>query len=491
MSAALWAEPADPGAAFAPAQSLFWHRRDLRVDDNEGLFHAAMAGPADGVFVFDSGILSGLPANDRRVGFIHSCVAELSELYAKRGRRLWVLFGDPAALIPALAARLGVKAAFANRDYEPDAIERDARVEAALKANGVSFELYKDQVIFEASEVLTAAGGQFRVFTPYKSAWLKTYELSPPLIRDSAKALGTGPVLASSARPRVPPLAELGFESGDIAALGYDDGVSGGRKAVEEFEQKIDLYHQERDLPAKFATSRLGRHLRFGTVSIRKLAQWAKSVGGSGGGMWVSELIWREFYSALLSEQPRLARGASYIPALDSIAWNNDPALLAAWKEGRTGYPMVDAAMRELLATGLMHNRARMVTASFLCKDLLCDWRLGEAHFARWLMDFDLASNNGGWQWSASTGCDAQPYFRIFNPALQSARFDPAGAYIKRWVPELAACPVAKIHEPWKMSPAEQAARGIVIGVNYPAPVVERAVSRPLALARYKAALGR
>lgn len=491
MSGARLPDAPDPGPHFLPPKALFWHRRDLRLDDNEGLYQAAQRGPVDGVFVFDTGILSALPKDDRRVSFIHSCVSELSELYARRGRRLWVLRGDPAALIPALAERLGVEAVFANRDYEPSAIERDERCAAALAKDGRELELFKDQVVFEGDEVLTSSKGRFRVFTPYKSAWLKHYELSPPPSRDSVKALGKGARLEASKRLLIPSLSDLGFEPGDSAKLGYADGISGGEAALEDFSDKIDQYHQERDLPAKPATSALGRHIRFGTLSIRKLARWAKSVGGSGAGVWLSELIWREFYSALLSEQPRLAQGESYISALDAIAWDNNPVLLEAWRQGKTGYPFVDAAMRQLMAMGWMHNRARMVAASFLCKDLLCDWRLGEAHFAQWLIDFDLASNNGGWQWSASTGCDAQPYFRIFNPILQSKRFDPAGSYIKRWVPELAQCPAAKIHDPWTMSPEQQAACGIVIGVDYPAPVVDRSLSRPIALARYKAALGK
>lgn len=470
--------------------ALFWHRRDLRADDNEGLFQALQEGPVDGVFVFDTGILSALPSHDRRVSFIHSCVTELSALYAAAGRRLHVLHGDPRSLIPQLSAHLGALRVFANRDYEPSAIERDKAVEGSLQALQGSLSLFKDQVIFEQDEVRTLSGGRFSVFTPYKNAWLKTYELGSPAIRDSASALKSAPPLRPSEIPAIPSLAQLGFEPGDAAALGYTDGIAGGADALDEFEDKIDAYQTDRDFPAKPGVSRLGRHLRFGTLSIRKLAQWARAVGGAGANTWLSELIWREFYSALLSAQPRLASGASFVPAFDHLPWDNDPALLQAWTQGRTGYPIVDAAMRELLATGFMHNRARMVTASFLCKDLLCDWRLGEAHFALWLMDFDFASNNGGWQWSASTGCDAQPYFRMFSPLLQSQRFDPNGAYIKRWVPELAACPVSKIHEPSKLSPAEQAALGIVIGVDYPAPVVSHPASRLITLARYKAAAG-
>lgn len=472
-----------------PASVLFWHRRDLRIDDNEGLFHAVAQGPTDGVFVFDPAFLDALPREDRRVEFILSCVQELSMLYAARGRRLWVLYGQSEALIPDLAKALGVTGVFTNKDYEPSSISRDEQVEKSLHAMSISFSSYKDHVIFEAGEIKTGAGGTFAVFTPYKNAWLKHYALNTPALRDSATQLGPIQPNALKSIPPIPSLSDLGFTPSDASSLGYCGGIQSGLDALDAFEDKLQDYAKDRDFPYQPGTSRLGHHLRFGTLSIRSLVAWGMNESNDGAKTWVSELVWRDFYATILATQPRLASGDCYIPEANQLQWDHRPDLVQAWKEGRTGYPLVDAAMRELTQTGYMHNRARMVTASFLTKDLLCDWHLGEAHFAQWLMDFDFASNNGGWQWSASTGCDAQPYFRIFSPTLQSTKFDPLGSYIKKWVPELKNCPVSKIHEPSKMTPEEQAQYGIEIGIDYPAPIVSHAQNRLIALERYKQAL--
>lgn len=468
---------------------LFWHRRDLRLDDLPGLFSACASGPVESVFVFDSTILSTLPSHDRRVDFIWRSVSELATRYAQLGLKFHILHGDPVTLIPALASRLGALRVIAHRDYEPSSNDRDSQIHQALLSKGAALELHQDHVIFEAQDIRTQQGGAYSVFTPYKNAWLNRFAQKPPGFFPSlsaARKLQCSPIAPTP----LPSLSELGFESTDLDGLGVSSGLSGAALAWSQFQSQLPLYATRRDFPALPGTSRLGPHFRFGTASIRALARetYSKlSTLGDGGSIWLSELAWRDFYFSLLSQHPRLAHGKSFLPAFDSLTWGNDPVLFSAWTSGLTGFPIIDAAMRELSATGYMHNRCRMIAASFLVKDLDCDWRLGEAHFAKHLLDFELASNNGGWQWSASTGSDAQPYFRIFNPALQSAKFDPQGIYIKRWVPELASCPTKWIHEPHKAPPSLLAPHGIVIGKTYPAPIVSHATARMQALLKYKA----
>jgi deoxyribodipyrimidine photo-lyase len=285
----------------------------------------------------------------------------------------------------------------------------------------------------------------------------------------------------------LPSLESLGFARTNLASLRLGQGMGGARRRLARFLERIDGYAEQRDFPAVKGVSYLSVHNRFGTVSIRRLAREARARGSEGARTWLSELVWRDFFFQVLWHHPRAAREAFHARYAD-LEWPNDPALLAAWREARTGYPLVDAAMRQLEATGFMHNRLRMVAASFLAKDLLVDWRLGERHFAERLNDFDLAANNGGWQWAASTGCDAQPWFRIFNPVTQSERFDPRGEFIRRYVPELARVPDARIHAPWTMTPEEQRAAGCLVGRDYPAPVVDHAAQRPKALALYRRA---
>jgi deoxyribodipyrimidine photo-lyase len=323
------------------------------------------------------------------------------------------------------------------------------------------------------------------VFTPYRNAWLKLVseaELAPRLVPVDLKRLAP-PTMAT----RLPELSELGFASTDLAAAGLRPGEQGARETFEAFLGRIDRYHEERDFPALDATSGLAVHNRFGTISIRRLARAARSRRTEGADFWLAELIWRDFFFQALHHHPQAAREA-FRAEFARIEWPNDEALFAAWCEGRTGYPIVDAALRQLNSTGNMHNRLRMVAASFLTKDLLVDWRWGEQYFAAKLNDFDLAANNGNWQWAASTGCDAQPWFRIFNPVVQSEKFDAEGAFIRRHVPELAKVPAKFIHAPWRMSPVDQSACGCVIGRDYPAPVVDHAVQRERALALYRKA---
>jgi deoxyribodipyrimidine photo-lyase len=509
---------------FSMSSALVWFRRDLRVEDHAALFHALKThGAVYCVFVFDSCILHDLPRADRRVEFILRAVEELAAALRAAGGELIILHGDPVAAIPALAAVLGVGAVYANRDYEPAARARDAAVEKSLSmaksTQPVAFLRFKDQVIFDCDEILTQQGTPFSVFTPYKKAWLQrvtepdlqAYPVAHWLnhlanvpvdlstvfgVDDAVQSAGQNPGQNPGQRvtyyPVPPTLEQLGFAATNLSSLGIPVGMQGARSLFLAFAERIDHYASDRDFPAVDATSGLSPHLRFGTVSIRRLARYAHAEPGRGAATWLSELIWREFYQMILWHAPHVV-GAAYKPALNTLVWDDAPELLAAWQQGRTGYPLVDAAMRQLVHTGLMHNRLRMVAASFLTKDLGVDWRLGAAWFAEHLLDYDLAANNGGWQWAASTGCDAQPWFRIFNPVTQSEKFDPHGVFIRRFVPELADVPTKYIHAPWKMPGSS---RGLVADAeagpsatgraeSYPPPMVEHAAARERALQRF------
>ncbi|HJW26774.1 MAG TPA: deoxyribodipyrimidine photo-lyase [Rhodocyclaceae bacterium] len=465
-------------------KSLVWFRRDLRDYDHAALGAALKASEqVFCAFVFDREILDALPSRrDRRVHFIRDSLVELDAALARRGGGLLVRVGAARQEIPHLARELGVEAVFANRDYEPAAKARDGEVEERLGQRGVSFFLLKDQAIFHGDEVLTRVGTPFTVFTPYKNAWLQRLRQEGLRCLDSE-----GPLAAVPGRPPVPGLDAIGFEPTDLAALGIRPGMAGARAGWQDFQGRLDGYGAARDYPAVKGVSYLSVHLRFGTISVRELAAhaWqAAEAGSAGAASWLNELVWRDFYFMILDRFPHAADGP-FKRQYEGLAWDRWPEGFAAWCEGRTGYPLVDAAMRQLRHSGYMHNRLRMVAASFLTKDLGIDWRQGEAHFARHLNDFDLAANNGGWQWAASTGCDGQPWFRIFNPVTQSERFDPQGRFIHRYLPELAAVPDRFIHAPWRMGPAEQRACGVEIGRDYPAPIVDHPAARQRTLARY------
>ena len=468
------------------SKALVWFRRDLRHFDHAALYHALRDNAAVyAVFVFDRDILDALPSRtDRRVGFIHAAVLELDAALRAQGGGLIVLDGRAAVEVPALAARLGVDAVYANHDYEPEAIARDAAVAAALAAQGRAWRSFKDQVIFERDEILTQAGTPYGVFTPYRRAWLAALtpgHLASFPVAEHLSALRPPPDAAP-----IPSLDTLGFSAGNLMELNLPTGMRGGEALFADFRERIDAYGRQRDFPAKKGVSYLSVHLRFGTVSIRQLASYAWFHGGQGAETWLGELIWREFYQMLLWHRPEVVEHC-YRPALDALQWDDWSEGFAAWCAGRTGYPIVDAAMRQLNQTGYMHNRLRMIAASFLTKDLGIDWRLGERYFAQQLNDYDLAANNGGWQWAASTGCDAQPWFRIFNPVTQSQKFDAEGRFIRRYLPELAALPDRFIHAPWTLPPVELAALGVRIGTDYPAPIVDHAEARARTLARFRA----
>ena len=470
-------------------RALVWFRRDLRLHDHAALYEALRrARQVHCAFVFDRAILGLLLAEgiraDRRVEFIHRSVAELARDLERAGGALIVRHGDAADEIVRLATTLGVEAVFANHDDEPAALDRDRRVAAALQRDGRRLHAGKDHVVFDRDEVLSAQSTPFSVFTPYRNAWLR--KLTPFYLKPYPVERYVG-ALARAPKPEpIPTLEALGFESTHLNQLPIVPGSMGARAALDDFVARLGHYAARRDFPAKKGPSYLSVHLRFGTLSIRAAA--AAAQGRSAGAQtWLSELIWRDFFQMILAHHPRVVDHA-FRPEFDRIAWADPPGAYDAWRAGRTGYPLVDAAMAQINQTGYMHNRLRMVTASFLVKDLGIDWRRGEHYFARQLNDYELAANNGNWQWAASTGCDAQPYFRIFNPITQSQRFDPDGAFIRRYLPQLARYPAAEIHAPWLVPAARQREYGCVVGVDYPAPIVDHAAARRETLARYAAA---
>jgi deoxyribodipyrimidine photo-lyase len=468
------------------SRALVWFRRDLRDFDHAALYHALeCAREVVCAFVFDREILDALPdPADRRVEFIHASVAELQRSLQARGGGLIVRHGVARDEIVQLAAELEVEAVFFNHDDDPAALARDSAVEAALMRRDIGVHHFKDAVIFERDEVLTAAGTPFSVFTPYKNAWLK--KLTPFYLRAYPVERYSDRLAAQSTA--IPGLQEMGFAPAHLAEINLTTGMSGGSQRFDDFLERIDRYQEARDFPAIKGPSYLSVHLRFGTVSIRQLAAAAWKRGGRGAQTWLSELIWRDFYHQILAHRPDVAAGHPFRPQYGCLPWPNPPGHLAAWCEARTGYPLVDAAMRQLNQTGYMHNRLRMITASFLTKDLLVDWRSGERYFADKLIDFDLAANSGGWQWAASVGCDAQPWFRIFNPVTQSERFDAQGKFIRRYLPQLSNVSDKYIHAPWTMPAAEQQRTGCVIGRDYPLPLVDHAAQRRHALALFKQA---
>lgn len=397
--------------------TICWLRRDLRLSDNRALQMAARSGhPVLCLFIFDKDILDPLPADDARVGFLHRELDAIRAELEHHGSALLVKHDTVASAWSAICAEFAVKQVVVSRDYEPYARERDEKIYNYLKDRGIDFKGTKDHVIFEKSEVVKADGSPYTVFTPYSKKWKEHYRLYPP---DEAPDTRPGDFYTCAPLP-FPTLSALGFRPSPIAIP---------PKVLNH--ALLSTYATRRDLPAVAGTSRLSVHLRFGTVSIRKLYAQAVRLSDK----YADELIWREFYQMILYHFPHTAH-ASFKPAYDRIHWINDEEQFAAWCAGKTGYPLVDAGMRELNTTGYMHNRVRMVVASFLCKHLLIDWRWGERYFAAKLLDFDLASNAGGWQWAAGSGCDAAPYFRIFNPTAQQERFDPDFVYIKKWVPE-------------------------------------------------------
>ena len=466
-------------------KSLVWFRRDLRDYDHAALYHALKCSRSVYcAFVFDTDILDQLNDKaDRRVEFIWESVRELKESLQNFGSDLIVLYGSSKNEIPKLAASLSVNAVFTNHDYEPNAISRDKFVSDQLDISNINFHHFKDQVIFEKDEVLNLSGKPYGVFTPYKNMWLKNvndFFIKPysvdTYINNLAK-VDVGQLIS---------LEDIGFKRTNLANLRLPTGMQGGLILFNDFKERMSRYKDARNFPSIKGVSYLSVHLRFGTLSIRHLVREAIQASNTGADTWLCELIWREFYMQILHHNPDVAYGKSYKSDLESLKFPNDRSLFQAWCDGKTGYPLVDASMRQLNNTGFMHNRLRMVAASFLVKDLLIDWRLGERYFSEKLIDFDLSANNGGWQWAASTGCDAQPWFRIFNPITQSERFDAQGKFIRKYIPELANCNDKEIHAPWLIPTLRQQEIKIEIGIVYPAPIIDHGKQRLKALALYK-----
>ena len=397
---------------------IFWFRRDLRLEDNVGLYHAlSVSTEVQPIFIFDQNILNKLEKNDRRVTFIHQVITVLRQELQEQGSDLWVFYSKPIDVYRHLLNDYKIDSVYLNHDYEPYALERDADVEKLCKSKGVEFKSFKDHVIFEKDEVTKDDGSPYAVFTPYSKKWKARLKSNP--IRE----YNTKPLLKNlhQVKPeKLITLKEMGFI--------FNDSYLPARKIAVKI---IKSYDETRDFPGINGTTKLGLHLRFGTLSIRKLT----SVAMVNNEIYLNELIWREFYMMILWSHPHVVN-KPYKPAYDKIKWRADQECLLAWQRGETGYLMVDAGMRELNETGYMHNRVRMVVASFFVKHLLLDWRLGEAYFAKHLVDFELSSNNGGWQWAAGCGCDAAPYFRIFNPESQMKKFDKDLSYTSKWIPE-------------------------------------------------------
>ena len=400
--------------------AVFWFRRDLRLFDNTALLNALTSGlKVLPVFIFDSDILDNLPGDDKRVSFIYQAIERLNELLVPYETSIQLFKGNPVKIFEQLLAAYTIKSVFANHDYEPYAINRDFEVKNFLAGKGVSFQTFKDQVIFEKNEIAKLSGEPYTVFTPFSNRWLEKLKLDNQCLQrlDSENYLHN--FIHCKKKPALS-LSEIGFKESKGIFQPFDLNTT-----------ILQTYDKTRDIPALDSTSRASVHLRFGTVSIRQLVSRALEINP----VWLNELIWREFFMQILWHYPNVVQ-QPFKPKYQFINWVNNEKDFELWSNGQTGYPLVDAGMRELNATGFMHNRVRMVTASFLVKHLLVSWQWGEAYFAAKLMDYELSSNNGNWQWAAGTGCDAAPYFRIFNPTTQAEKFDPQSIYIKKWVPE-------------------------------------------------------
>ncbi|MBC8104827.1 MAG: deoxyribodipyrimidine photo-lyase [Cytophagales bacterium] len=468
---------------------MYWFRRSIRLEDNRALLEAvASAERTVPVFILDPAILTHPTTGVARTRFLFEALADVDASLRSRGSRLLVRHGKPVEELERLAAETGATALFFGREYEPYGRERDAAVTEAMSRRGVAVFPFSDHLLSEPEDIRSKSGSVYTVFTPYKRVWFEKPIEAPAA---APERITTPSDLRSEPLPTLP--AEAGVEGVSDQKPRVRGSEAEARRWLEAFlDGCVSEYDTARDYPAHEGTSRLSAYLRMGVISPRRVFAEVqtrrKSLGlekKAGADTWLSELAWRDFYYQILFHFPHVVGGA-FRPVYDAVSWENDDNLFLAWCEGRTGYPMVDAAQRQMNAEAWMHNRARMVTASFLTKDLLCDWRLGEKYFMQKLVDGDTASNNGGWQWAAGTGTDAQPFFRIFNPVSQGEKFDPNGEYVKRWIPELKGVPAKYIHRPWELSVLEQEAVRCVLGRDYPKPIVDHKIQREKALALYR-----
>lgn len=467
-------------------RALCWVRRDLRLHDHYALSEALKS--ADEVylaFVFDNLILDKLHSKiDPRVTMIVDSLKEMEKTLNLHSSSLIIAYGNPTEEIPKIMKEHNIDALFFNRDYEPYAKTRDEKVQKTILDLGLSVFTFKDHVFYEKNEILNGSQEIYKVFTPYKNKWLETFrsqEEHIPLYNCPLKKLA--PFKNSKSILSHNWMQVIGFQETPAVLVA---GSSAALQRLKDFEEYIDNYKEARDIPALEQTSNLSSYIRLGNLSIRDMIRLSVEKDNSGYQTWLSEIIWRDFYHVILDAYP-LVEKKCFRPEYDKIKWLGSSKDFESWCEGNTGYPLVDAAMRCLNLTGMMHNRLRMVVASFLTKTLLIDWRLGEKYFAEKLLDFDLAANNGGWQWSASTGVDAQPYFRIFNPYNQSEKFDPKGIFIRQWCPELKGFSDKSIHSPHDTEVDEQFIAGCFIGKDYPHPIVGYKQQRERALSMYKA----
>ncbi len=465
---------------------LFWFRRDLRLDDNVGLYHALkeseMVAP---VFVFDKEILSNLPSEDRRVEFISNCIKVLKEKLQELNSDIIVKFAYAEKEIPELAKKFRVEAVYSNEDYEPSARKRDATIENDLRNSGIAFRQFKDTVIFSKDDIINSQRQPFVVFSHYKNAWRKK------LTKDDYIPVRTEEYFDSLAKFKsheFPDLERMGFGKTNLNEMKLEPGAYGARILFNRFKEKIVFHYKLlRDIPYAGGVSYLSIHNRFGTISVRTMIYEIMNILSSidekrkeSCNTWIDELIWREFYMQLMYHFPHIAY-EPFKQEYQDFPWENNFEWYSLWCDGKTGFPLIDAAMLQLNKTGYMHNRLRMLVGSFLTKHLLIDYKLGEEYFAAKLLDFDLAANNGGWQWCASTGCDSQPYFRIFNPVKQSETFDPEARFIKKFFPMFSNVPAKFLHEPWKYE-SELKEFGIVLGEDYPRPIIDLSERRKIAL---------
>lgn len=464
-------------------KSIVWLRRDLRLKDQMALSYATQN--SDEVylaFVFDTVILDKLKdKKDHRLYFIYKTLETLNEYLSSKNAGIYLLHGDPVEEIPNLAKKLEVDRVCVNRDYEKYAKNRDSKVEKKLKNEGIDFESFKDQVIFESGEIQTNDGTFYKVFTPYKNSWLKKLDSVEDAISQRPVNMSKLAYKQIKGLSKNITLEELGFEEAENSKKRDVNP----KATFKSFLKRIDKYHEERDFPALDSTSHLSVYLRFGNISIRELVREIQPLNSEGKKVWLSELVWRDFYSGFLDTHNDVETQSYKYP---DVEWENDPKLFKAWKEGRTGVPIVDAGMRQLNETGWMHNRVRMIVGSYLTKILQVDWRKGEKYFGEKLIDYDLASNNGGWQWCSSTGTDAAPYFRIFNPYRQSERFDKNAKYIVKYVPELKNLPPKYIHEPLKIDSNVEQKHAFSLGKDYPKPVADYKSNREKSIKIFKEA---
>ncbi len=460
-------------------KSLVWLRRDLRLHDNTAIFNASNETSLVTLcFVFDKNILDQLnDPEDRRVEFIKTILDDIRSNLNSIQSDIWILYGDPLTEIPKLASKIKADAVYVNRDYEKYGVLRDEKVKSILNEDNINFYSFKDQVLFEADEILTQKEAPYSVFSPYRNNHLSKLTITGSgYLNYNYKKITFEKFISEKNYS----LNDLGFKKTNLSSIAISTKADDIQNQIKDFKTRIDKYDRLRNFPAIKGVSYLSVHNRFGTISIREIADICLNTISSGSKSWLNELIWRDFYFQIIGNFPHVQDGLTFKEQYNNLQYENKLSFFDAWKNGMTGFPIVDSAMRQLNQTGFMHNRLRMIVASFLTKDLLIDWRWGEQYFKDKLIDYDFSANNGGWQWAASVGCDAQPWFRIFNPLLQSKKFDPEGTFIKKYIPELSMLDKKTIHDP-HASKADNPSKN-----SYPHPIIDHSIQRKKALEMFE-----